>query len=275
MNRRLLVSLLAMIPLFLFVGYPLSALLWSALSDGTGGVSLAPLSEAVSNPSYLGVLVSTIVLCLLTAAISVAVALPMALFVWSRPPKYQPLGLILLVLPMFMSYIVKVYTMRSLLGLNGFFNQLLLGSGIIEKPTTLLLFNRGSILATFVVLYIPFAALPIFLSLERIPTNFLSASRDLGASYGRSLRDVVIPLAAPGLVAAGLFSFVLALGDFVTPQMVGGPGGMTFGRIVWSQFGLAFNYSMGAALGLVLLIVTLLALGGAAYATRTIVGRSQ
>jgi spermidine/putrescine transport system permease protein len=199
----------------------------------------------------------------------------MALFVWSRTPKYQLLGLILLVLPMFMSYIVKVYTMRSLLGLNGFFNQLLLGTGMLEKPTTLLLFNRGSILATFVVLYIPFAALPIFLSLERIPATFILASRDLGASYRRSLQDIVIPLATPGLVAAGLFAFVLALGDFVTPQMVGGPGGMTFGRIVWSQFGLAFNYSLGAALGLVLLIVTVLALGGAAYATRTLVGRNQ
>jgi spermidine/putrescine transport system permease protein len=275
--RSLLIAAVALAPLVLLVGYPMLSLLASSLmaSDDTGTTfSLLPLTEALSNPTYLLVLGTTLVICAMTALLSVALALPMAIFVWSRSPRLQPLMLLLLVLPMFMSYIVKVYTMRSLLGLNGFVNQALVFTGVLDKPTTLLLFNRGSILVTFVVLYIPFAALPIFLSLERIPANLVLAGRDLGASYGRALRDIVLPLATPGIVAAALFAFVLALGDFVTPQMVGGPNGMTYGRIVWSQFGLAFNYPLGAALGVVMLVVTLAALAASALAGRALTARA-
>lgn len=275
--RSAFIVTLAIAPLAAFIGYPMLSLLASALtaSDGAGAMfSLAPLAEALSNPTYLLVLGTTLVICAATALLSIALALPMAIFVWSCSPRLRPVMLLLLVLPMFMSYIVKVYTMRSLLGLNGFVNQVLVGSGLLDKPTTLLLFNRGSILITFVVLYIPFAALPIFLSLERIPVNLVPAGRDLGASYGRTLRDIVLPLAMPGVVAAGLFTFILALGDFVTPQMVGGPGGMTFGRIVWSQFGLAFNYPLGAALGVVMLVVTLAALAASSLGAHRLTGRA-
>ena len=275
-GKATLVTLAAVLPLVLVIGYPLGALLWSSGAptvDGQGTYTFSFLAEAVSSPAYFSVLCTTLAICAATAALSVAVALPMALFVWSRPARYQPLALVALILPMFMSYIVKIYTMRSLLGLNGFFNQALLASGFVDRPTTLFLFNRGSILATFVVLYIPFAALPIYLSLERVPASLVLAGRDLGASYARTLRDVVLPLASPGIVAASLFAFILALGDFVTPQMVGGPNGMTYGRIVWSQFGLAFNYNLGAALGIVLLIVTVVALAGSGMISKVLSAR--
>ena len=274
--RHILICLAALAPLALLVAYPIGALLWSSIRTADGGSTAFTtrfLWEAMSNPAYAGVLITTLGICGATAVLSVAIALPMALFVWSRPARLQPPALIVLILPMFMSYIVKIYTMRSLLGLNGFFNQALLLSGFIDKPTTLFLFNRGSILATFVVLYIPFAALPIYLSLERVPSNLVLAGRDLGANYLRTLRDIVLPLASPGVVAAALFAFILALGDFVTPQMVGGPNGMTFGRIVWSQFGLAFNYSLGAALGIVLLLVTVIALAGSGLLSRVMATR--
>jgi spermidine/putrescine transport system permease protein len=275
MMRRIIVLIFAIVPLCAFIGFPILMLMRSSVIDDSGAVSFEALKLAVSNETYLSALFSTLWLCTLTAICAVALALPVSLFVWSRPSHWRPLALFLIILPMFMSYIVKIYTMRSLMGLNGLFNQLLVGTGILTEPTTLLLFNRGAILATFVVLYIPFAALPIYLSLERIPANMVLASRDLGASYGRALRDIVIPLAAPGIVAAALFAFILALGDFITPQMVGGPNGMTFGRIVWSQFGLAFNYPLGASLGIVLLVVTLLAMTLAALTSRFLLWRSQ
>jgi spermidine/putrescine transport system permease protein len=107
------------------------------------------------------------------------------------------------------------------------------------------------------VVFLPFAILPIFLSLERIPKTLIHASSDLGSAPGQTFRHVVLPLSLPGTIAGGLFTFVLALGDFVTPQMVGGPTGFTFGRIIWSQFGMAYNWPFGAALGVVLLLVAL------------------
>jgi spermidine/putrescine transport system permease protein len=267
-SRKILLAV-AIIPLVLTVFYPIGSILLTAVRVPTdGSISLAALVEASTDPVYLGLIFSTMILCILTAALTVLLALPVSLFAWTRPERYRGLTIALLVVPMFMSYIVKIYTMRSLLSRTGMINDLLLSMHIIDQPMAFLLYNRGSIIATFVVLLIPFVVLPIYLSLERIPANIVMASRDLGATYGIALRDVILPLAMPGIVAGALFAFILALGDFVTPQMVGGPNGMTFGRVVWTQFGLAFNYSLGSALGVVLLAVTLAAFAVAALANR-------
>jgi len=169
------------------------------------------------------------------------------------------------VLPLFMSYIVKLYTIRSVLGLNGLLNQALLGMGVLEKPSLLFMFNQHAVLGTMAVLYLPFAILPIFLTLERIPANLVEASRDLGASPWSTFHYVVFPLALPGTIAGALFTFVLALGDFVTPQMVGGTTGFTFGRVIWSQFGLAYNWPFGAAMAAILLATALLIIALASY----------
>jgi len=109
-----------------------------------------------------------------------------------------------------------------------------------------------------------FALLPIFLSLERIPRNLLEASADLGASNLQSFRRVVLPLSLPGTATAATFVFVLAIGDFLTPQMVGGLSGFTFGRIIYSQFGTAFNWPFGSALSVILAVVVILAIAAGA-----------
>ncbi len=120
--------------------------------------------------------------------------------------------------------------------------------GLAEQPLTIFVFNLNAVLLTLTVLLIPFAILPIFLSLERIPRNLVEASSDLGASGLQTFLRIILPLSLPGIVTAATFVFVLAIGDFLTPQMVGGQSGFTFGRIVYSQFGTAFNWPFGAAL---------------------------
>jgi spermidine/putrescine transport system permease protein len=120
------------------------------------------------------------------------------------------------------------------------------------------------VLLTLTALLIPFAVLPIFLSLERIPRNLLEASADLGASDLQSFRRVVLPLSLPGTATAATFVFVLAIGDFLTPQMVGGLSGFTFGRIIYSQFGTAFNWPFGSALSVILAVVVILAIAAGA-----------
>jgi len=113
---------------------------------------------------------------------------------------------------------------------------------------------------TQLALLIPFAVLPILLSLERIPRNLLEASTDLGAGGRQTFLWVILPMSLPGVVAAATFVFVLAIGDFLTPQMVGGQAGFTFGRIVYSQFGIAFNWPFGAALSVILMGVIVIAM---------------
>ena len=150
-----------------------------------------------------------------------------------------------------------MYTLRATLGLNGLLNQSLVGLGLFDKPSKAFLYNQRSVLLTMTVIYLPFVILPVFVSLERIPARLLEASTDLGASQWRTFRHIVLPLSLPGTVAGILFTFILALGDFITPQMVGGTSGFTFGRLIWSQFGLAFNWPLGAAMAAILLATAL------------------
>lgn len=218
-------------------------------------LSLGNYAAFFGNAAYWGVLLQTLWLCARVTLICLVLAFPIAWFVWRQAPARRYLLLLLIVLPLFMSYIVKLYTMRSILGLNGLLNQMLLGLGLLERPTTVLLYNQTAILATLAVLFLPFVVLPVFLSLERVPASLLQASADLGASPLVTFRHVILPLALPGTIAGALFAFVLSLGDYITPQMVGGTSGFTYGRVIWSQFGLAYNWPLGSALGMVLFLV--------------------
>lgn len=230
--------------------------------------TLANYAAFFGNAAYTKTFALTLLLCAEVTLIDVLLGYPIAYFIWRRRGRTRTMLLLLFVIPLFMSYIVKVYTMRSILGLNGFLNQILVGTGLLAKPSLLFLYNQTAILLTMAVIFLPFVILPIFLSLERIPRSLLLASSDLGAGLFTTIWHVVVPLSLPGAVAGALFAFVLALGDYITPQMVGGPSGFTFGRIIWSQFGLAYNWPFGAAMGVILFAVALVAIAGAGLAVR-------
>nr|HIL74780.1 ABC transporter permease [Rhodospirillales bacterium] len=221
-----------------------------------------------SSPAYWGTFLSTLYLCLKVSAIGVLVGYPVAYFVWKRKGRIKYLLILLLILPLFMSYIVKIYTMRTILDLSGILNKLLVAFHILEEPSRQFIYNQTAILITMAVIFLPFVILPIFLSLERIPKNLVTASSDLGAGTLTTLRYVILPLSLPGTVSGALFTFVLALGDFVTPQMVGGPNGFTFGRVIWSQFGLAYNWPLGAALAVILFATALMTIIAAGWASQ-------
>ena len=228
--------------------------------------TLANYAAFFSSPAYWLTFLNTLSLCAQVTAVGLLVGYPVAYFLWQRRGRLRYVLLLLFVMPLFMSYIVKIYTMRSILGLNGFLNQALVATGLLDAPSLLFLYNRTAILITMAVIFLPFVILPIFLSLERIPANLIQASADLGAGAATTFRRVVLPLSLPGTLAGALFAFVLALGDFVTPQMVGGPTGFTFGRVIWSQFGLAYNWPFGASLGVVLFLFALLAIAVGGWA---------
>ena len=218
-----------------------------------------------ANASYVGTFFGTLWLCFEVVLLALLIGYPLAWFIWRQAGTRRYLLLQMAALPLFMSYIVKLYTLRAMLGLNGIVNQVLVGIGLLEKPSQIFLYNQRAVLITMVVIYLPFVVLPIFLTLERIPRSLLRASTDLGAGGWDTFRRVVLPLSLPGTIAGALFAFVLALGDFVTPQMVGGTTGFTLGRVIWSQFGLAFNWPFGAAMAVLLMAVALLLIVGAGY----------
>ncbi|TGV14019.1 ABC transporter permease [Mesorhizobium sp. M8A.F.Ca.ET.173.01.1.1] len=266
-ERRLsqLVTVLAFALPVVFVLVPLAIfLVYSFFSVDQGTIVHSPtLGNYVrffTDPIFLPVFWNTIVLCVSVAAICILLAYPAAYFLTTLKGRWRYALLMLLLVPLLMSYVIKIYAIRSILGLNGFLNKALVALGILDQPSTLFVFNMNAILLTLSLLLIPFAILPIFLSLERIPQTLLRASDDLGASSLQTFLRITLPLSLPGVASAASFVFVLAIGDFLTPQMVGGISGFTFGRILYSQFGTAYNWPFGAALSVALAIVVIAAI---------------
>jgi spermidine/putrescine transport system permease protein len=250
--------LFILVPIVLFLSY-------SFFSVEQGAIVYTPsLSNYIrffTDPIFVPIFWRTCLLCLAVATICVLLAYPVAYFLTTLRGRSRYVFLVLLLVPLLMSYVIKIYAVRSILGGNGLLNRTLIALGIIDEPSMLFVFNLNAVLLTLTVLLIPFAVLPIFLSLERIPEALRQASADLGASGAQTFWRITLPLSLPGVVSATSFVFVLAIGDFLTPQMVGGQSGFTFGRIVYSQFGTAFNWPFGAALSVILVAVIVAAVG--------------
>jgi spermidine/putrescine transport system permease protein len=264
---RALVTFAYGLPIIAIVVPLLSFLTYSFFRVEKGEIvhhlSLLNYRRFFTDAIFIPVLWQTCVLCLAVAGLATLIGYPVAFQLANLKGRRRYFLLLLVLVPLLMSYIIKIYAIRSILGGNGFLNRFLLWAGLINEPLSLFVFNLNAVLLTLTILLIPFAILPIFLSLERIPKSLIEASNDLGASNLQTFRRIVLPLSAPGIVTAATFVFVLAIGDFLTPQMVGGQSGFTFGRIVYSQFGTAFNWPFGSALAtiLALVIIAVIAIG--------------
>ena len=246
-------------PLLAFLVY---SLFWVSGTEIHYDITLVNYQRFFSEETFIPVLRQTVVLCLEVAALGILFGYPVAYFISGLKGRKKYTVLMLLLVPLLMSYIIKIYAIRSILGGNGFLNRALVALGLVEPDhvSTWFVFNLNAVLLTLTVLLLPFAILPIFLSLERIPRNLLEASADLGGSDWQTFSRVILPLSLPGVVSAATFVFVLAIGDFLTPQMVGGQNGFTFGRIIYSQFGFAFNWPFGAALSVILAAIVIVAI---------------
>ena len=258
---RALAALAYGLPLVFIIAPLLSFLAYSFFRMDHGQIvadfSLANYKRFFTDAIFLPILWKTSLLCLAVALLATLIGFPVAFLLANLKGRRRYFVLLMVLVPLLMSYIIKIYAIRSILGGTGFLNRFLLWTGLIDEPLTLFVFNLNAVLLSLTILLIPFAILPIFLSLERIPRNLIEASSDLGASGLQTFTRIVLPLSLPGIMTAATFVFVLAIGDFVTPQMVGGQSGFTFGRIVYSQFGTAFNWPFGAALATILAIVVI------------------
>ncbi len=219
--------------------------------------TLDSLIEVVANPSYRVTFLRTLRMALEVSAVNFVLGYATAYFVWRRAPAWRNFLLVSLAVPLLMSYVIKIYAMRGVLGTNGLLNAILQTLGLVDEPVTALLFNLTAVRITLSVVLLPFMVLPIHVALERIPQTVLHAAADLGASEWQTFRRVVLPLSLPGATVGAMFTFVLASGDFLAPELVGGIEGFTYGRLVFSQFGLAFNWPLGAALSIFLAVVAL------------------
>ena len=250
-----LVISLILIPLGSFLSYSFFTV------DGTDIIhefSLFNYQEFLTGEIYIKTFIRTILLALTVMFICILLGYPVAYFLARYAGKYKYSILLMLIIPLFMSYIIKIYMMRSILGFSGLINKVLKMLGVIEKPLEFFLWNQNAVIITLVVILLPLIIIPTFTSLEKIPKNIIEASFDLGCKPFQAFRYVIFPIGLPGLIVGSIFVFILALGDFVTPQLVGGTSGFTYGKIIYSNFGMAFNWPFGAALASILLIVSVI-----------------
>ncbi|WP_448575645.1 ABC transporter permease [Thermomicrobium sp.] len=255
----LLLTLFLVLPLLLIAVYsfystdPITGLM---RAEGT----LEQYRRLISSPIYRRVFFRSLEIAATSTAIALLLAYPVG-YTLGRlvPRRYQPAGLLLVLVPFWTSYIVRTYGWIGFLQNGGFLDSVLslLLPGRVQLD---LLYTRAAVLIGFIHVYMPLVILPIFAVTRSLDTRLLEASADLGAPPWRTFWRVTLPLTLPGIVAGGSLFFIAVFGSFVTPQLLGGTGDLMIGNLIADQFGEAFNWPFGAALAIVITLVVLLGL---------------
>ena len=214
-------------------------------------------SQVFGTPAFLRLLALSILVAALVASLATLLAFPIAYFLTFRAGRRAPLYLTLLLLPFAVSYLLRVMAWKVMLGPEGGINSLLAAIGLSDEPVSLLLYSRPAVIVTLVYVWIPFAALPIYAAMQRIDRHQLEAAADLGAGPWSRLWRVTVPLSLPGVLATFFLVFIPTVGEYVTPSLVGGTGGIMYGNTIQGFFTRSANWPLGAAMAMIMLLLTL------------------
>src|SRR5216683_3340838 len=210
-----------------------------------------------TNPLYFQVFLRTARIAASVTLCSLLLGYPLAYFLSLQAGPRKELLYQLVIVPLWVSYLVRGYAWKTILGSDGVLNGFLQYLHITHGPVSALLYSPFAVVLMLTHIYTPFVFLPIYASLEHIPRPLIEASQDLGASPRKTFFRIILPLSLPGLLAGATFAFVLSLGDFLAPLLVGGPSGTMIANLVQSLFGAAYDWPLGAAISVFILIITL------------------
>jgi spermidine/putrescine transport system permease protein len=208
----------------------------------------------VENPMFRVLILRSLTIALTCTAVTVLLCYPMAYYVAFHAGRHKALWLIVLTLPFWTSYLLRVFAWKVVLGYEGVLNTALMGLGIVDEPVAALLYSQTAVTIVLAHSWAAFAILPIYVSLEKIDRSYLEAAADLGDSPARRFWRITFPLSLPGVVAGFVMMFVPTVGEYITPAMVGGPDGMMIGNLIQAMFGPMNNWPAGAALAVVMML---------------------
>ena len=238
-----IVYLGALAVLFISAFWSVNAFTGKLVHDWTLGNFRDVFSTA--DPTYLRIAGRTIGIAAAVTITDALLAFPLGYYMARiATRRMRALLFVLVLLPLWSSYLVRIYAWRLILSGSGALNWALNGVGL---PSANLAFTNWAMWIVFSYVWLPFMVLPVYAALERIPDSYLEASGDLGAGGFRTFRSVVLPLALPGVIAGSIFTFSLTLGDYVTPLLVGGAGSSFIGNVVYENIGLNANVPFAAA----------------------------
>jgi spermidine/putrescine transport system permease protein len=211
----------------------------------------------VTNPLYVQVLLRTMRIAASVTVLSLLLGYPLAYYLSFHAGARKELLYQLVIVPLWVSYLVRGYAWKTILGSDGVLNGFLQYLHLTQQPVGFLLYSPFAVIVMLTHIYTPFVFLPIYAALEHIPRPLIEASQDLGASPRATFLRVILPLSMPGLLAGATFAFVLSLGDFLAPLLVGGPSGTMIANVVQSLFGAAYDWPLGAAVSVCILLITI------------------
>ena len=262
----LLMILVLGLPIGLLVTYSF----WTQLYlDFDRTFTFANYIKFFERPIYPYLLAKSMLMSGAVTLATVVLAYPMAYFIAFRVTKHKLIWLILITVPFWTSYLLRVFAWKIILGYNGVINSGLMELGLIDEPLQFLLYNPFAVVITLAHAWAAFAILPIYVSLEKIDRSLLEAATDLGDSPAMRFLRVTLPLSMPGLIAASLLVFIPTVGDYVTPKLVGGTTGIMIGNVIQSMFGKAANWPLGAALSIITMIAITLVIVLFLWGTRS------
>jgi spermidine/putrescine transport system permease protein len=219
--------------------------------------NLSNYKELFTNPLYAEVLFRTMRIAGSVTVCSLLLGYPLAYYLSFYSGARKELLYQLVIVPLWVSYLVRGYAWKTILGSDGVLNGFLQYLHITHAPVSFFLYSPFAVILTLTHIYTPFVFLPIYASLEHIPRPLVEASHDLGAGPFSTFFRVILPLSMPGLLAGATFAFVLSLGDFLAPLLVGGPSGTMIANIVQTLFGAVYDWPLGAAISVCILLITL------------------
>jgi spermidine/putrescine transport system permease protein len=214
-------------------------------------------AELFQHPVYVEVLFRTMRIAASVMLLSLLLGYPLAYFMSFHAGIRKDLLYQLVIVPLWVSYLVRGYAWKTILGSDGVLNGFLLYLHVTKEPVSFFLYSPFAVILMLTHIYTPFVFLPLYASLEHIPRNLIEASHDLGASPRATFFRVILPLSLPGLLAGATFAFVLTLGDFLGPLLVGGPSSIMMANVVQSLFGTAYDWPLGAAISVCILLLTI------------------
>jgi spermidine/putrescine transport system permease protein len=221
-------------------------------------LSLANYSFFFERQHYINTLWRSIGMSSLVALTTVLLAYPAAYFIAFHVHENKMRWLILITLPFWTSYLLRVFSWKLILGYNGVVNSGLISLGLIDQPLDFILYNTNAVVLTLAHAWAAFAILPIFVSLQKIDKSLVEAAYDLGENRFYTFLRVTLPLSLPGVVAAALLVFIPTVGDYVTPKLVGGPKGLMIGNLIQVAFGRLDNWPLGAAISIISMVTVTL-----------------
>jgi spermidine/putrescine transport system permease protein len=210
-----------------------------------------------TNPLYLQVFLRTARIAGSVTLCSLLLGYPLAYYLSFHAGPRKEVLYQLVIVPLWVSYLVRGYAWKTILGSDGVLNGLLQYLHVTHEPVSFFLYSPFAVVLMLTHIYTPFVFLPIYAALEHIPRPLIEASQDLGADRRATFLRIILPLSIPGLLAGATFAFVLSLGDFLAPLLVGGPSATMLANIVQSLFGAAYDWPLGAAISVGILLITI------------------